>query len=392
MRPFNLPTVTALATILSLPALANPDQMIAYVPTQSDATGARMVYEQIIGLMEEMTPSQSLEVIEFPAAVQVLALNTPAEMPEHPAWRREFFGGAVEILQQYSTRSYQAGVGQAAVSPSNQVALHDVISSLPRRAVESPEVLIFGSPREFDPTDEENNTVTRFPNDAFLGLPVEQSRFGTVGLTGRLDGMRVHVCLIDDEYVDPRHPDMLERFTALRIDAMGGVLASWTDDVHECVRRAQAGRDDGRRAFTRNQTDDTPTYYEIENVVLTAPVDLSRQLDLLDELPVDTRIRQQIAADIETGVTTLVSVNLFDTDHEDGDVVEIRADGLAFRVHLRNAPQRVVLPIQEGHVTMVGIADGNGGITVGIETEDGSRSLTPVMRVGEIVEVPFFIQ
>ncbi|MEO1512899.1 MAG: hypothetical protein AAFU70_12575, partial [Planctomycetota bacterium] len=191
--------------------------------------------------------------------------------------------------------------------------------------------------------------------------------------------------------VDPRHSDMLERFAALRLEAMGGVLATWTSNLNECLRRAEAERDDGRRRFERRLAA-APAFYDIENVVQAAPTDVDKQLELLRDMPLTDAAKSGLIPDIMAGAVELVSVWVYDTDSEDGDVVRIETDKSAYEVRLSNAKTQVTLPVVDGKVRMVGVADGNGGITVGIETMDGRKSLTPVMRVGESIAVPFFIE
>ena len=99
-----------------------------------------------------------------------------------------------------------------------------------------------------------------------------------------------------------------------------------------------------------------------------------------------------MASKIAEGSLRLVAIKLYDTDGEDGDAVLIKTDDVEIEVDLVNRRQRYVVPIENGNLTIIGLRDGRGGITVGIETDDGTESLTPNIKVGETVIVPFFQQ
>ncbi|MEP3296278.1 MAG: hypothetical protein ABJO27_07340 [Pseudoruegeria sp.] len=382
-------TAAALTVFLASGALATPNHMLVYLPSQTDGQSAKAVYEGVIDILSEMAPQTRLEVLSNPNLSQVFEIETPADMPKHPDWRRSFFQQPIGALQAYVRGAYKAGQA-ATVKPINQVGLHDIIAALPRRAVEKPEVVIFGSPRDNVENDPANNTLTRFPNDAFLDLPIQVSRFGTAGQKDSLNGVRVHVCLLDNGYVDTKHPGMLERFTSLRLEEMGGTLATWTNDTKECLRRALAERTDGIRAFERSHDADTPAYYDIRHAVLTPKTTSASQLALLDEMPVTPAAKVDLTQHLRSGDLKLVAVKVYDTDAEDGDAVTIIANNVSYDVFLTNARQTVTLPVLNGKVTLVGLKDGKGGITVGIETTDGNQSMTPVMRVGEKIEIPFY--
>lgn len=391
----NFKTICASAALMlalsSGQTLAAPDHVIAYLPAESNAAGAKATYASVIEILGELGPEMRLEVIANPGTTQIFDLVTPADMKDHPDWRRGFFKQAIKSLQGHAKLSFERGQSSG-VDPANQVGLQDILSALPTRAVEKPEVIIFGSPRHNAGNDQKNNIISRFPNDKFLDLPVQFSRYGTKGIKSSLNGMRVHVCLLDDGFVDPRHPDMLERFTSLRLTELGGVLATWSFDTKECARRALSSRSDGQRTFTRNKREKTPAFYEIEEVVAAPPTDLNVQLSLLQNMGLSQSVTTAMAAKISSGVLELISVQVYDTNEEDGDAVIIKSDDAEIEVTLTKARQRVTLPVVDGMVTMVGLRDGNGGITVGIETNDGRQSLTPVMSVGEVISIPFFSQ
>ena len=95
------------------------------------------------------------------------------------------------------------------------------------------------------------------------------------------------------------------------------------------------------------------------------------------------------ATKIADGSLRLVAVKLYDTDAEDGDSVIVKSDDVEIEVDLKKKRQRFVLPVENGDMTIVGLRDGQGGITVGIETDDGTEFITKNIKIGEIMKVDF---
>ena len=379
------------AIMFATSASADPDHMILYVPASGDEAGIAAIYAQVADRLINIEPDQRLQVIANPGLTQIFDLYAPVEMPSHPAWKQNFVAKAMASLQAYARSAFQAGLSDGAIPP-NQVGLHQIIAELPRRAHEGAEVIVFGSPRDNHFNDPSNTTLTRVPNDAFLDLAAHSSPFGTRGLEGSLNGLRVHVCVIDEGFVDPRHNDLLSRFTALRLQAMGGDLATWSVDLDECLGRANAERQDGMPVHIRDDSVTEPMFLNVDQAGSLPTADAQQQGVLLKELNVPASVEAVMASKIAEGSLRLVAIKLYDTDGEDGDAVLIKTDDVEIEVDLVNRRQRYVVPIENGNLTIIGLRDGRGGITVGIETDDGTESLTPNIKVGETVIVPFFQQ
>jgi len=382
---------TVASALLATSANADPDHMIFYVPSSGDEAGISATYAQVAARLGEIEPGERIQVVANPDFTQVFDVSAPADMPDHPAWKRQFLAEATAKLQSYARAAYQSGLGDGA-TPPNQVGLQEIIAVLPRRASSDVEVVVIGSPRDHRENDQANSTLTRVPNDAFLDLPGHASSFGTGALEGSLNGLRVHVCVIDSGFVDPRQSNLLARYTSLRLGIMGGELATWSVDLDECLSRAKAGRQDGMPTHMRDANATKPTFLSVDNATATPTEDIRSQSALLAEMALPTSVKGTMASKIAAGSLRLVAVKLWDTDGEDGDAVLIKTDDAAIEVKLVNKRQRVVLPVENGNMTMIGLKDGAGGITVGIETDDGKESMTPRMDIGETVIIPFFRQ
>ncbi len=89
--------------------------------------------------------------------------------------------------------------------------------------------------------------------------------------------------------------------------------------------------------------------------------------------------------DVQAGAAGLAFLSLRDDYAEDGDVVTVQAGGYMATVSLLNAPTRLPIPVPPGGtmVTITGVHDGGGGITVEVQ---GAK--IPPLRIGQTVTVP----
>ncbi|MDR3533234.1 MAG: hypothetical protein P4L90_22085 [Rhodopila sp.] len=97
---------------------------------------------------------------------------------------------------------------------------------------------------------------------------------------------------------------------------------------------------------------------------------------------------QQLIADVAQGRIRLGWISLYDSDTEDGDVVDIVSMGLRHTMTLTKTPVAVAIPIPaDGKMRLVATDEGRGGgVTVGILTHRGPWALPP-MRVGDAILV-----
>ncbi len=96
---------------------------------------------------------------------------------------------------------------------------------------------------------------------------------------------------------------------------------------------------------------------------------------------------KKLQADIQHGKTKLAWITVWDDYAEDGDIINIQAGGFNSQISLLNEKQKMAIPINQGNVTITGVADGGGGITLGFLTSTGAISL-PVIAVGQTIIIP----
>lgn len=92
----------------------------------------------------------------------------------------------------------------------------------------------------------------------------------------------------------------------------------------------------------------------------------------------------------EGGQYLLGWVTVWDNLAEDGDVVDVSSNGMTHRVPIRHKPTTIVVPYSAGtaELTLRGVHDGGGGITVSAKTEAGPLPLPP-LAVGETKQLRF---
>lgn len=162
------------------------------------------------------------------------------------------------------------------------------------------------------------------------------------------------------------------------IAAIGGSFlllgpgAADTDDLttSQIIKREKAFKSAGRAAFPVVDLDNSE---ELDKATASMHLPLAQ--------------KRQLAKDLQSGKTTLVWVKLFDDLAEDGDVVQFSSGQFAIQVPLRHAPTVFAVPMNTAStMSVTGITDGGGGITLGLETSTGVVTF-PVLAVGETISL-----
>lgn len=94
--------------------------------------------------------------------------------------------------------------------------------------------------------------------------------------------------------------------------------------------------------------------------------------------------KEQLIQQAVRNTVQLGWITVWDNYAEDGDVIEIVANGVTQRVPIWNAPTTVVIPYSGpgAQVTIRGVVDGGGGITAAAETSQGGMPFPP-LAVGQ---------
>jgi hypothetical protein len=127
------------------------------------------------------------------------------------------------------------------------------------------------------------------------------------------------------------------------------------------------------------RADDVPAD-EIARRELAVVIDDTEIPAALDALSLTAGQREEIEAMIAARSLRMVSLAVFDSDAEDGDIVRIESLGLAHTVRLTKRPITVpvFLPI-DGRISVTGIDQGlGGGVTLGVMTDGLPLKFAPL--------------
>jgi hypothetical protein len=123
------------------------------------------------------------------------------------------------------------------------------------------------------------------------------------------------------------------------------------------------------------------------------PVDLSSAAsrdEVMAMIPAPREDARRMIDDALQGKRPLGRVVVWDNVDEDGDVVRLDSGGVTVTVTLRNASDTFVFPYDPGStLSITGVRDGGGGITVAVGLAAGPIPLPP-LRVGETRHLPLY--
>ena len=137
---------------------------------------------------------------------------------------------------------------------------------------------------------------------------------------------------------------------------------------------------------------------EVQQRVEAMPLDAAAKWQLQNQLLQPVSATENIApqtgaapapaATIPAGAgARLVELTLWDDVAQDGDVVMVTSAGYSQQVNLMHAPQTLAFPTITGSpVTITGVHDGGGGITLGF-TGSGVPVALPVLAEGQSIDL-----
>ena len=121
-------------------------------------------------------------------------------------------------------------------------------------------------------------------------------------------------------------------------------------------------------------------------VNLADPAEREEALRSLGLTQAETRTLEQ---NLHAATERLVWITVFDDCREDGDIVEIRSLRYRREVPIVHAPARIAVPVSaaEQAISLTGVYDGGGGITVAVRVEGRAVPL-PRLRPGQTLSIP----
>lgn len=152
----------------------------------------------------------------------------------------------------------------------------------------------------------------------------------------------------------------------------------------------------GLGGSTDRVTDQEQAIRHSEYTTLLAGAGMPLQLVTADEmdqaiesLPVTDEQRVQMAEKVSAGRLDLAWVTVWDTHAEDGDVLQFSSSAsIPVEVTALNAKTTLAIPYPvDGDVTVTGVKDGGGGITIALQS-GAAQIAWPTMQPGDVLQLP----
>lgn len=121
-------------------------------------------------------------------------------------------------------------------------------------------------------------------------------------------------------------------------------------------------------------------------VNLADPAERQAALRSLGLAPAETRTLEH---NLQAATERLVWITVFDDCREDGDIVAIRTLRYYREIPIVHAPTQIAVPVSaaEQAISLTGVYDGGGGITVAIRL-NGQMVPVPRLRPGQTLSIP----
>lgn len=386
-------------TLALLATAANAADRYLVISDAMPKAAAKEVLKKTVQLMDGLEPGDRLTVIDGPSTRSVLSVALPsgedgAVIKSNRNLKKKHFLPSISALKKFTDEAQKTAANLPANAVPMQVNVSGVLDLMALHVSAEPEIIFMGSSRYYDDRWPEFSMRVSFPNDAHVRFSPAATPFGAKGREGTLEGLRVHFCELEPQnaYVKPMQRDGLRRAIGLMVQAHGATLASFTSETKTCIDRAIARTAQDAKRYAPDPSHQQIKVYNAEQTAGVSGATLKQQRDLAGKLKLPKAEFQSVLDDIQKGTLRLAEVYLHDTDSEDGDVVTLVAGKVKFDVHLTKKPVKRVVPVMDGKLVVIGKRDGGGGITLGLRTDQNDRLHSPVMRVGQSIEIPFFVQ
>lgn len=382
----------ALSTIALTAALATGASAADRLVVLSDAMPkeqAQESYAATIGMLGALEPGQTITFVNGVDTETIAQVTVPdgdegRQTLKHVKLKNRLLKPAVLGLKAYHKGAITAMEARAPEALPMQVNMPGMMDHARLYIEDATDLVFIGSARFYDVQQPYYTMDTKYPNDAHTIYEPSYSPYGAAGREGSLTGLRVHFCDLDEEgYYNTRQAEGLERATGLYVQAHGARLATFDADIAKCAQQAMAGSLAGETVFEHDGST-TPLIFDASLPAATIPV---AQETLLSNLPVSTDDIGLVRQEIIAGRLSLTEVEIQDTQSEDGDEITFVAGQVRYDFRLTKAPRKVIVPVSNGKVTVIGKRDGGGGITMGIRMSNNQSVMSPVIQVGETVEI-----
>lgn len=265
-----------------------------------DFQGNREDLEKLVSkAFTSIHSGDTLSVYDAANRKRLMLMSLPSDSAyDNMRLRTKQFGGYLRPLGSAFDKMMSA---EAKTSPSNiglPAFLREIANSaVPTLPGNTAELLVLGSAKFDDPREKAFSMLNgHFPSDGHLRVDDNVSPFGVANRAGALRGVSVHFCLTDTDWIDELHRQRVERFWALYIGQMGGVLASFTADLNTCAQRFLEKKTDMPERYALDPRQTKPEMLRITREV-------TPEVAMAEELPIATATFEQGGRFMDDGIT-----------------------------------------------------------------------------------------
>ena len=229
MKRSTIAFALVIATALSTPSYAR-DMVFGFSSQQTPDALKKQVEQALAHMLGHLEPNETARF--FDASRVKLVATFKAPEGKHAKNPKVFLNANAKALAGLKKflKSAEAVPGRVA-----GINLPKFLTELGQNypAKDGADVILRGSPIHDDPKEPSTSMVGgRVPNDGHIAASISESPYGTSGLSGSLKGYDVYIGYDGDDWaVSNAHLYQLKRFWSLSVEAHGGSLAYFGDDI-----------------------------------------------------------------------------------------------------------------------------------------------------------------
>lgn len=241
---------------LSTPVMAQPRELAVAISPYQDAAELNEQARSVFDELTTLARGDRAVLLDGYSLATLGQFNIPEnKLYDSPKARAKVNRTAVAALLNF-TRSPKAVGADGAPTVQGAIRLPQLLRKLASNLAEGKtlDVLVIGSALYADPADSAFSMADGLiPGDGYLQRPRTLTPFGAAGMVDALSGLRVHL-VHSDPVRSNRHALAVERFWTLYIEAQGGQLVTYGNDLGDAWARAKNGARAPAHGFTASDT------------------------------------------------------------------------------------------------------------------------------------------
>jgi len=241
MNPF-IKNLVVGAVLVSVPVMAHSATSEAVLPKRLGEEAEVLEVHFATLFADHLGPGDTLTFIDGRSGHRIAHFNIPADNERYTNRNykiRQFSDELTKVTERFQKLAAPSRSGNGESLDLLRVFRASEVQHM--MADEDRHVLLVGAPVQempdpfFSMVGEAGQL--QVPTDGHITASIRETPFGLTQQTKGLEGLVVHVCPTDRPSRTELEDRMLMRFWNLWLDARGGTLATWVDDLSVCLER-----------------------------------------------------------------------------------------------------------------------------------------------------------